>query len=521
MSAPRFITSEAQLGAPGVYVIEQAPAIPTRGQRRRVAGFVGECVRGPVNKPVLCSSYQRFLDVFGGRDRNGGGPILGKVWKSLQNKRWGQFYVVRAAAAAAVAASYTLETTVGGAGTAIVRIDAAAVGAAGNDIQWKVLAATNGDNNYFNLAIKLYGKVTLYQNLSCVDPIDNTRTVIKADDANLVILTKLASGRPYNSIPGTDGADATNGYTFLGQTVAGFTSVVGSDGSIADADFTAAGKGIITLNSVTGVHACAVSGRSNSAIKTAIKALTINQKVWYVCPDDETVSQANAITERATFNTDKISYWFNHAQNIDPITRELIWEEPFLSVMSTITQTDPDVHPGDYDNASYFQYIQSLYNTLGDPDRDALDAGGVSFLNTDLDASGNQIIIPGNALTCDFATNNQDLDGRYMKDFILNAIALRLRGDQFKGNTKEKRAARAASVSGFLTTLARSDRYVARDEDTGAPLFTYFNNKNVNTVSDQQHGLQRDKLVCTLIPKNKIIELKAEIGVDATVVQTG
>ena len=513
----RYITSESQLGAPGVYVLQQAPAVPTRGQRRRVALFVGQCTRGPVNKDVICRSYQRFLDVFGGRDRNtNGGAILGDVWKALQGRAWGVIHVIRAAAAAAVNASYTAESAAGGAGTQIVRIDASSVGSWGNDVYWKVLAASNGDANYYNLAIKLYGRVTLYENLTNQSAVLDNTGQVGQDPAELVTLTRLATGRPVNSTPNTDGADA-DGYIALGATNAGYSSVVGTDGTIADTDYTAAGGPIETANKVMGVHACAVANRSTTAVKTKIKGLTINQKVWFVCPDDSTVTQSAAITDRGTFNSDKISYWFNHVYAIDPITQTQWIEEPFYGPMSVITQTDPDVHVGDIDNAPLYNFATGVVNELGDPDRDALSAGGVSYMMHDLDAQGNLVTVPGDALTCDFTTNNAELDGRYMKDFILDAVANRMRGDQFKGNTPENRAARASSISGFLTQLARSGRYIQKSEETGKPLFKYTNNSTVNNTNDQANGLQREQLIATLIPKNKILELKAIIGTDASV----
>lgn len=520
MPQTRFITSEAQIGAPGVYVLEQAPASPVQGQRRRIAGFVGQCVRGPVDIAVLCTSYTRFTDVFGLRDKNSnGGTILGHVWKALQGKRWGKFYVVRVAAAAAVKASFTLESATGGGGTAIARLDATSPGTWGNDVQWKVLPATNADANYWNLAIKLYGVVTLYQNITTqATGMDNTNQVVGNDYATLVKIVKLADGRPSNSVASTDGAD-TDGYTKLGQTVAAYVSVAGTDGSIADTDYTATGRGIQVLNATRGVHACAVVGRSNVTVKTAIKAMIITQRVWFIAPDDQTVLIGAAVTERATFATDRLSYWYNHLYFLDPITLETILEEPFLGVMSVITQTDPDIHPGQYDNAPLWNYSTGVYASLGDPDRDTLDAAGISFMNLDLDAAGNQIVIAGNALTCDFADNNRDLDARYEKDFLLDAIANRLRADQFKGNTKANRASRAAAIGGFLTTLARKNRYVNKDEQSGAPLFSYKNDSSVNSTQQQQSGLQTEKLICQLIAKNKILLLLAVIGVDASVTE--
>lgn len=519
MPAPRYIVTESQMGAPGVYVLENAPAVPIRGQRNRVAGFVGQCVRGPVGKIVVCDTYQRFLDVFGGRDKNtNGGSILGHVWKALQGKRWGRIVVARAAAAAAVAASFTAETAAGGGGTAVLRIDAANPGTWGNDVMFRVYAATNGDANYFNLAVKLYGKVTVYENITIASTNDNTNQVIGNDDATLIRLTKLAAGRPVNHAASTDGADA-DGYVNLGETVASYTSVAGTDGAIADTDYTAASGPMDLLDGYVGVHACAVVGRSNSVVKQKIEdlAAATSQKVWFACPDSESVSASSAVTERATFTTDRMSYWFNHVYITDPVTREEIVEEPFLLPMSIITQTDPDVHVGDFDNAVLTRSARRVYADLLSGTRDTLFNGGVSFMVRDLDTGGNEVIIPGHAVTCDFKVNNKDLDGRYMKDFILDALAQRLKGDQFKGNTPANRAARSAAVSGFLNGLAQSERYIMKDELSGKPLFEYTNNSSVNTLAENAQGKQRELLIARLIPKNIQILLQATIGVDATV----
>jgi hypothetical protein len=519
MPAPRYIVTESQMGAPGVYVLENAPAVPIRGQRNRIVGFVGECVRGPVDKVVSCDTYQRFLDIFGGRDKNSnGGSILGHVWKALQGKRWGRLYVVRAAAAAAVKASFTLETAAGGGGTAVLLVEAANPGTWGNDVMIKVAAATNGDANYFNLAVKLYGRVRLYENITIAGTSDNTNQIIGNDDATLIRLTKLAAGRPVNHTATVDGAD-TDGYLNLGETVGAFTSVAGTDGVIADTDFTAAGRAMDLLDATAGVHACAVVGRSNTAIKTKIEELAgeTTQKVWFACPDDETELYSDAVTERATFSTDRMSYWFNHVYITDPVTREEIVEEPFLYPMSIISQTDPDIHVGDFDNVVLTKSARRVHTELSNSVRDALTRGGVSFMLRDLDGAGNEVIIPGHAVTCDFAINNKDLDGRYMKDFILDAVSMRLKGDQFKGNTPANRAARKAAVSSFLDGLAQNERYIMKDENSGRPLFSYENNSSVNNLAENAQGIQRELLIARLIPKNIQILLQATIGVDATV----
>jgi hypothetical protein len=520
MPAPRFITSESQMGAPGVYVKENAPAVPTRGQRNRVIGFAGKCLRGPVGKLVFCDDYRRFLDVFGGRDRAvNGGTRAGDVWAALQGRRWGKIAVARVAAAAAVAASFNYETAAGGGGTEVLKVTASSVGLWGNDVKGKVTDATNGDVDAFNFVVKLYGVVKTYQNLKIkTSTDDNLLLVVGSDDANWIVLTKLANGRPINNAPSTDGADA-DGFVSLGQTVSGYTSVAGTDGSIADSDYIATGGPMDMINDARGIHACAVVGRSNTALKTYVDgtlAPRASQRVWFVCPDDATVLYTAAITERATLDSDRESYWFNHGNEVDPVTQATVSMEPFLSVLSILSQTDPDVHPGDFDNAVYTRAVRSVTFELSDPIRDALDKGGVSFIWRDQDDKGNDVVIPGNALTCDFDENNQDLDGRYMKDFILNACANRIRGDQFKGNTPSNRAARAGAISSFLEGLARSDRYILRSE-SGVPQFSYVNNSSVNSPSDQTAGDQHELLIATLIPKVKRALLNATIGVDAVI----
>lgn len=235
-------------------------------------------------------------------------------------------------------------------------------------------------------------------------------------------------------------------------------------------------------------------------------------------PDDETVTRSSAITERATFNDQRLSYWFNHVYIQDPDTKEEIVEEPFLFPMSIISQTDPDIHVGDMDNVVLTKAARSVYNELDASARDALTTGGVSFMLHDQDQNSNDVIIPGNAVTCDFAANNSQLDGRYMKDFIIDALARRMRGDQFKGNTPTNRAERASACSTFLADLARRDRYVLRDEQ-GVPQFQYVNDQTVNNETDQAAGQQRDLVIVRLIPKNIQMQLGATIGTDATITE--
>lgn len=516
MPQPRFQNSLSdQFGAPGVYIKELAVSAPVKGLFRGITGIGGECVRGPTGKFVVINSLQRFVDVFGGRDRGiNGGTVNGKIWALLQNKQFGLLYIVRAVASDAVTASFNAETAAGGGGTEVLHIAASSLGAWGNDVQWKVLAASNGVSTSFNLSIKLYGKSYLYENLSINGSDDNLAVTVGADDATPIVLTKLASGRPVNSAPSTDGADA-NGYINLGQTVASFTSVSGSDGTIADADFTGTGKVMEILNGTRGIDTCLIAGRSNSAIKTKALALapTANSRLWLVCPDSSSISVSTAITEVSTLRERHIVYVFNHVTDVDPVTGGQVTSEPHGYLASVLSQIEPDVHPGVAETADLTRGVVKLANELGDPDRDSLDAAGITFFNRDLDQNGNEVWLFGNGLTTDLTTNNRQIDGQRMKYFLISGLATRMRGDEKKPNTPTIRAARKAAFEAFLTELALAGRFVNTD-DNKVPQFEVKNDAQVNAPSDVQAGIQRDLVRVQLIPKNLYLQLQVQIGVN-------
>lgn len=518
----RYQTSTSDsFGAPGVYVKELAVSAPIRGLFRGTTGFVGECVRGPVNRVILCDSYQRFLDIFGGRDYGvNGGTLRGKVWWALQNRRWGRFYVCRAAAAAAAVASFTVETAAGGGGTAVMRIDASSPGLWGNDIQFKVSAASDGTATKFNLTIKLYGKQFLYENLNINGAADdNLALVVGNDDATVIRLTKLADGRPVNNAAATDGADA-DGFVNVGESVASFTSVAGTDGVIADGDFTGTDKAMEVMHAARGVDVKLVAGRSNTAIKTKIYALapTSNSSFWLACPDSETVTHTAWNTEVATIRHRRIFPVFNSPYMIDPITSLETINEPHAQLASILSQTEPDVHPGVVETAELNVGITRLYNELSDAVRDSLDLNGSTYLNKDVDQSNNNVWLFGNGRTADLSVNNSQIDGERSKIYLIEGLAQRMRGDEKKPNTPMARAKRKAEFEGWLTELAESGRFVDTTDD-GTPRFEVKNSGEVNSDADRAAGIQRDLVRIRLIPKNLYLQLQVEAGTDVTITE--
>lgn len=512
MTQPRFVTGD-NFGAPGIYIQEVTPVAPVRGTINRTVGITGACVRGPVGKAVEISSRGRFVEVFGGRDYGAGGAIVGEVHKALLNKPFGKLLIVRAAAAAAVAASFTVETAAGGAGTTVARIDASSVGAWGNSVAFKVETATDGVATHWNLRLKYLTRYVLIENIDTSSALaDNTALKVGTDDGRLVTITILGSGgRPVNNAAGVDGADSS-GYTLLGQTVAGFTSVVGADGTIADSDFTATGGPLELLNTAKGVGIALAAGRSNSTIKAKILALqaTAADRIWLACPDSSSISLATAITERATLSGSRLAYCFNHPLTLDPSTASAITTEPHAWMASILSQTDPDVHPGVADVAPYMAAITGLtYEALQPGDYDSADAGFVNALERDDDGTAHWV--------SGRLTNGRQIDERRTRDFIIAGVVGRLKGSQYRPNTQNRRDNDRAAVMTYLVALARAERFIAIDEDTGIPECMVQNGADVNAKNDQRAGIQRTVVQARLIPMNLVMVFQADIGTDTTV----
>src|SRR5678809_629743 len=121
MPAPLFTTNDADVTQlEGVYIKETTPPASVAETSLNAVAVFGATMKGPTGVPVLITSEQRFVDVFGGGYLNG--VQINKVWTSILNKGFSQLYVARVFAAAAVKASFTCESAAGGAGSTTIRI---------------------------------------------------------------------------------------------------------------------------------------------------------------------------------------------------------------------------------------------------------------------------------------------------------------------------------------------------------------------------------------------------------------
>jgi hypothetical protein len=493
----------------GLYVKERLPPASVKGINLNTVGVIGDCVRGPVNTVVEIGSEARLLEVFGGRDHGSGGSVVGKVWQALVNRKFGSIRVIRVAAAAAVKASFTLETAAGGGGTAVLRVDASSVGTWGNNVGVKVAAATNGDANYFDLYVRYLGNVKVYKNLTIASTADNTLTILGDDYGNLVTLTKLAAGRPVNNVASTDGAD-TDGYVLLGQTVASYTSVAGTDGSLAASDYTATGGPMEKINAYKGVGICFVAEPASAhyaaiKAKVLIEAAKVSDRMWIIGANDETVTRTAAVTDVATYRSDRVIYAFNHLYTLDPDTATNMLVRPEGLMASILSQTDVDIHPGEEDAKAYAAGVRSLYNeSLTRDDYIACRDAGISALEKD---EGFAFV---SGVTTSLTPGKEQITRRRMADFIQLGVAGFLKYSVKKKNLQTRRNANKAAVQAWLRDLAAAERVVDRNDD-GVGLFVV-DTESLNTTAQRAAGVEKMLVRVKLVSHMLHLVLETELG---------
>lgn len=505
MPAPLFTTNDSDVSQlEGVYIKETNPPASVVEQSLNTVGVFGATLKGPTGKAVQITSEARFIEVYGGGYLNG--VQINKVWTSILNKGFSSLYVARVFAAAAVKSSFTLESAAGGAGTAVLRIDASSVGTWGNSLKWRVRAATDAVANHFDLDIKdtITGKVWTYQNVDIVGG-DNTATLVGTDDGRPVDLTKLAATRPNNSSASVDGADV-DGYTSLGQTVAAYASVAGTDGSIADSDYFGTSKGLDLLSSLKGVAIVYTAEYTSANLKAAVKvkAAASSDRIFLIGATDQTTAVSAAVTDVATYRSDRIVYCYDHVYTIDPVTGTEVLVRPESWMAAVLANTDVDIHPGEEDTKRFLAGITRLYNeALERADYVSLRAAGISALETDL---GSPVFVSG--VVTDLTPGKTEIARRRMADFLQLSAAYTLRFHVKKKNTEARRTAIAATLKGWLSGLKQQGRVV---EDFNIDMDI------LNTPTDRNNGIQRILMQVDLVPHMLAIVLTTQIGTSVSI----
>lgn len=517
MPAPLFTSNPADFNRlEGLYIYETTPPGFIRGVNLGVGAVMGQCVRGPVDTPVEITSESRFLEVFGGRDYGAGGTLIGHVWRDLLNKPFGKLVVCRAAASAGVAASFTEEDTDGGAGTAIIRIDASSKGAWGNNVYFRIEAATDGDADHFNLVIRYLGVVTTYENLdTSATGNDNLLATIGDDYGNHVVVTKLADGRPLNTDSNTApyltalDTGAIGGYMALGTTVAGYTAVVGTEGTIAATDYTATDRALDKIKAYSGVG-FVWSAEDDSTLTPTVNTAVVlaaaasSDRLFLIWTGDHTDSKADAVTYFNTLtDNDRTVNCLNSPYTLDTETATLVQTPPTAWMASILSQTDVDINPGEEATKQFTAGISSLTNESWTRDDyiDLRDAG-IAALERD---DGFVFVSSVVALLTEGLT---EITRRRSADFLQLSAAARLKYYVKKKNLIEARRIMGGELVAFSKGLKNQSRIIEEFE---------VDQESVNTVAQRAQGLEYILWRVKLIGHILYLVLKTEIGTGVTI----
>jgi hypothetical protein len=466
----------------GLYISERTPPAFVVGRDLSTVGMATRTVRGPLT-PQVITSPARFLEIYGGRDFGSGGAIVNEGWKALLNKRFGRIVVRRVTAAAAAAATVTLDDTPGAGGTNIITVAASSVGAWGNDLRVSIENATSGVSTQFNLRVKWAGRETLYQNLDTSGSNNNLLAVLGDDLGNLVVVTKLANGRPHNQ---TD--TALSG---------------GSDGSIADSDYVA---GLTDIANYEGVSICLIpeAPPTPATVHTSMVSLAgqVSDRVfltWSGVLTNTPAQEISAISAQITTRSDRIIWCYNPTKTLDPETATLVDQAPHVWMASILSQTDVDIHPGDHDNAPLLSGITEVRNSaLTRSDLISLRDAGISTLER----------LPGefnfrSGVTSLLTPGRTEITRRRMTDFLQLSMAERLKFHVKKRNTVERRLTIRSEVEGFLQPLKDQERIVEDFE---------INQDSVNTAASRAQGIERMLVRVNTIDHILHFVLDTEIG---------
>lgn len=481
MPAPFFTTNQSEFGrVEGVYIFEKDPPAFIQGVFLGSVGIAGLTLRGPVDTPVEITSAARFEEVFGHRSLFGQSTSVNKVREFMMNKPFGKRVIVRVAAAAAATSEKDFVATA----TPIVNIAASSPGAWGTDLTVDIENATDGNANHWNLKVNYRGDTVTYENLDTTAGNDNLLDTIGADLANLVVVTKLADGRPDNAA-----ASALDDTT-------------GSDGTIADSDYTATDRGLNQIKGYRGVGLVAIADRSTAAIKSAMKtaAEASSDRLFLIWNGSHSETQANVITDAALYRSDRIVYCENSTKTFDFDVAAEVEVPPHSWMASILTQTDVDVNPGEEASKQFTAGITSIrYANRTREDYISLKEAGIASLERDED--GGFLFVSG--IVNDLTPGKTQITRRRSADFLQLSAAARLKFFVKKKNTAANRAQLAAEVVAFLSSLKDQSRIVEDFQVEQAA---------VNTEAQRAQGKERILMRVKLIGHILSLILETEIG---------
>lgn len=493
----------------GLYISEQKSPGLIQGVNLSLPAIAGKCVRGP-SAPMKITSVARFLEVFGGRDvaNDESFPLYGEVWRAAINKPMGAMVVRRVYASDATTASIDLETNANGTGgTAVLRVAASSPGAwpMGSRLKCKVESPSDGVSGKFNLRVSYLGAEVVYENLDIRTGTDNLSAVVGEDEANWVVLTKLADGTPVTT--GMSGLD-TGGFIDVGEAVSNFANVVGTDGTVAASDYVA---GLTDINAVKGVGITLVAeaAPTHATLQAAIvtQAPTLSDRIiltWSGVHGQSVSTEVSGKGTAITTPSDRIVWCYNSAKTLDPSTSLKIDSPPHHWMAAILAQTDVDVHPGCDDTKKLNAGIMSLRNeALTRADLIALREAGICALEKDDDG----FAFHSGVCTDNTATVQSEITTRRQRDFLQLSAASRLKSYVKVASSVTRRRTMVGELEAFSGELKDAERIVEEFEVLD----------NVTTDAQAAQGLRKILWRVRLIGHLLFLVLETDIDTGVTI----
>lgn len=397
----------------GIVVDETSPPPSVSGVGTGTAILVGQFERGPIATPTIIGSTGELQETFGKSD-----TFSGNI--ALKNKKFAELVVVRAAAAAAVAATHTFQS----AGAAnIISFTALWKGVYGNSIQVTVAAGSTQGSKY-----------TIH---------DASADAVLADEVydNVLITavgTTFAASRLVSAtVIATSAEPAPISATNL---------TTGSDGSIADTDYQTA----ITSQEVEGIGDIlfldAYNQTRNGYLKTS--AANTQDKIVILSGALSDV-YTTAITDVGSMrdNDGRLVYAYNPVQTI--IGGVAAYTDPASWVASILSQTSPAVDPAFAGNTQYLAGATGLQYTLSRAAYIALKNAGICAFEFDADIG---FKIKSGVCTQIADTSKLTIARRRMADYLTKSAGRFLKAYQNAINSLDNRNAVKAAILNFIQT---------------------------------------------------------------------
>lgn len=295
----------AEVLHPGVYVNEvKSGSAPIAGVSTSVTGFVGFARRGPINKPVLVTSWTEFVNNFAyGLDT----PFMPDanlayaVYGYFQNGGT-QAYIIRSAGADASKARFNY-TDGGQNPTDVLIVEALDEGSFGNDIKVSVAYANGTDNaEGYTFTVKFRGSIVAqYENVS-LDANDDNFIEYKVNGVDkFVRVTAIGSALQPSDI-GVDKALAN-----------------GSDGlaSVTDSDLINSVDYFDTVN----INLLVIPESQSTAVNLKGFEYAEKKLAFFIADGQESADVSSIQEERKQYNSEYGALYFPWIKVNDPIAK--------------------------------------------------------------------------------------------------------------------------------------------------------------------------------------------------------